>query len=281
MRTKEETKVLRERAVELRLAGRSLREIKQILGPMSNTTLHAALKGTPPPDWTRRPNAKDDVRAQARELRGRGLAYHEIAARLGVSKSSVSLWVRDLPVPDRLTYEQCRKRAAEGVQRYWEAERAIRSEQRSAERATATAEIGDLTDREILIAGALAYWCEGSKTKAYRRSSDRVIFMNSDPGLIRFFLRFLTTAGVAPEDMVFRVCIHETADVEAAQRFWLAVTGADPSQFRSPTLKRHLTKTVRKNVGDTYFGCLRVEVRQSGTLYRKIEAWASTAMSAA
>ena len=77
--------------------------------------------------------------------------------------------------------------------------------------------------------------------------------------------------------MVFRVCIHETADVEAAQRFWLAVTGADPSQFRSPTLKRHVTKTVRMNVGDTYFGCLRVEVRQSGTLYRKIEAWASAA----
>lgn len=75
MRTKEETKVLRERAVELRLAGKSLREIKEILGPMSNTTLHNALKGTPPPDWTRRPNAKDDVRAQARELRAQGLAY--------------------------------------------------------------------------------------------------------------------------------------------------------------------------------------------------------------
>jgi hypothetical protein len=65
---------------------------------------------------------------------------------------------------------------------------------------------------------------------------------------------------------------HETADVEAARRFWLAATGADPSQFRSPTSKRHVTKTVRKNVGDTYFGCLRVEVRQSGILYRKIEA---------
>jgi transcriptional regulator with XRE-family HTH domain len=281
MRTKEDLEVLRKRAVALRLAGKSLREIKEILGPMSNTTLHDALKGTPPPAWTRRPNAKDGVRARARELRGQGLAYHEIATRLGVSKSSVSLWVRDLPVPERLTYEECRKRATEGVQRYWEAERAIRTEQPAAERVAATSEIGDLTDREILIAGALAYWCEGSKTKTYRRSSDRVIFMNSDPGLIRFFLRFLTAAGVAREDMVFRVCIHETADVDAAQRFWLAVTDADSCQFRSPTLKRHTPTTVRKNVGDGYFGCLRVEVRQSGALYRKIEAWASAAMSAA
>lgn len=280
MRTKEELKALRERAVELRLAGKSLREIKEILGPMSNTTLHDALKGTPPPDWTRRPNAKDDVRAHARELRAQGLAYHEISARLGVSKSSVSLWVRDLPVPERLTYEQSRKRATEGVQRYWEAERAIRKERHATERAAAIAEIGDLTDREILIAGSLAYWCEGSKTKTYRRSSDRVIFMNSDPGLIKFFLRFLTAAGVTREEMVFRVCIHETADVNAAQRFWLAVTGADSTQFRTPTLKHHIPTTVRKNVGEGYFGCLRVEVRQSGTLYRKIEAWTSAAMSA-
>jgi transposase len=126
MRTKEEINVLRERAVELRLAGKSLREIKEIIGPMSNTTLHDALKGTPSPAWTRRPNAKDDVQAQARELRGQGLAYHEIAARLGVSKSSVSLWVRDLPVPERLTYGECRKRAADGAQRYWAIERAAR-----------------------------------------------------------------------------------------------------------------------------------------------------------
>jgi len=42
MRTKEELSVLRERAVGLRLEGKSLREIKQILGPKSNTTLHDA-----------------------------------------------------------------------------------------------------------------------------------------------------------------------------------------------------------------------------------------------
>ena len=135
----------------------------------------------------------------------------------------------------------------------------------------------NLSDREILIAGAIAYWCEGAKTKPSRHI-DRVIFINSDAALIRFFLRFLSAAGVRPEDLVLRVYIHETADVEAAQRYWLAVTGTRPDQFRRPALKRHVPKTVRTNVGGHYLGCLRVEVRQRGTLYRQIEGWASAAM---
>jgi transposase len=276
MRTKEEIKVLRERAVELRLAGRSLREIKEILGPMSNTTLHSALKGVPPPDWTRRPNAKDDVRAQARELRARGLAYHEIAARLGVSKSSVSLWVRDLPVPDRLTYEECRKRAADGAQRYWAIERAARSTRRAGEVTAAAAEIGELSDREILIGGAIAYWCEGAKAKPPRQI-DRVVFINSDPSLISFFLRFLNAAGVCPDDLVLRVYIHENADAKAAQQYWLDLTGTRPDQFRRPVLKRHNPKTARTNVGENYHGCLRIDVLRSAGLYRQIEGWVSAA----
>src|SRR5215469_16251037 len=99
MRTQAELDVLRERAVTLRREGKSRREIKQILGPMSNTTLNDALRGVPPPEWTRRPNAKDETRAAARELRAQGCDYQEIADQLGIAKSSVSLWVRDLPVP--------------------------------------------------------------------------------------------------------------------------------------------------------------------------------------
>ena len=99
----------------LRRQGKSLRQIRQVMGPISNTTLHQALKDEPPPEWTRRPRAKDELRVQARELRGRGMDYEEIAAALGVAKSSVSLWVRDLPVPARLSNAECRQRSAEGT----------------------------------------------------------------------------------------------------------------------------------------------------------------------
>jgi transcriptional regulator with XRE-family HTH domain len=224
---------LREQAIALRRAGRSRREIKDLLGIGSNQTLNEVLKGEPPLPQNVRPNAKDVERAKARELRTQGLDYNRIAAELGVSKGSVSLWVRDLPRPEPLNYEECRRRAAEGVRRYWAAERPVREAQREAARAAAAAQIGPLNEREILIAGAIAYWCEGAKNKPYRRT-DRVVFMNSDPALIGLFLRFVETAGIGRDKLIYQVQIHETADVSAAQRFWLDVTGADPAQFRPP-----------------------------------------------
>jgi predicted transcriptional regulator len=265
---------VREEAIALRHAGKSIREIKDALGPVGKRTLSAALKGTTPAEWTLRPNAKDDLREKARELRTKGLSYNEIVAQLGVSKSSVSLWVRDIPCPKRFRYVH-NERRLEGLRKYNEA----RAAERTAETEAAAAEIGELTERELLIAGAIAYWCEGTKSKPYRHA-DRVVFMNSDPGLIRFFLRFLEAAGVDRDDLILRVCIHENADAEAAQRFWVEVTGVSPSQFRSPTLKRHNPKTVRMNVGGNYHGCLRIDARRSGEFYRKIEGWASGVMAA-
>src|SRR5215471_15196201 len=142
----------REQAIALRRAGKSRREIKEILRVGSNETLNDLLAGEPPPEWTRRPNAKDDLHAKARLLREQGYDYNRIAAELGVSKSSVSLWVRDLPRPARLSYAECRQRAAEGVRRYWEAERRAREAKREGTRASAAADIGSLTQREFLIA---------------------------------------------------------------------------------------------------------------------------------
>jgi Homeodomain-like domain len=182
-----------------------------ILGIGSNETLGKALRGEPPPEWTRRPRAKDERHAKARELRAQGRTYKEIAAELGVSKSSVSLWVRDLPRPGRLSYD--------------------------------------------------------------------VTFINSDPKLILFFLRFLHAAGVEPDRLVCRVYIHETADVVGSQQFWLELTGLKPEQFRRPVLKHHNPKTVRKNTGNDYHGCLVIDVQRSADLYRRIEGWAAVGMA--
>lgn len=272
---------LREQATALRLAGKSLREIKEITGVTSNSRLNEALRGVPPPAWTRRTQAKDDLRDAARALRARGYTYLEIVAELGVSKSSVSLWCRDLPRVGRLSSEEIRKRNAAGVSAFWAKESPRREARRQAISDRAAAEIGALTEREVIIAGAMAYWCEGAKNKPYRRIDNDVAFINSDPRLILFFLRFLTVAGIERERIYCRVSIHESADVAAAERFWRQITAMPANQFRRTTLKRHNPATVRKNTGVDYHGCLIIRVLGAAELYRRIEGWARAVMTEA
>ncbi|GAA1418291.1 hypothetical protein GCM10009601_13600 [Streptomyces thermospinosisporus] len=92
---------LREQAVALRREGLSRRQIRDRPRVYNNDILNRLLQGEPPPAWTARPNAKDDLREKARELRLKGWTYDQIQLELGCSKSSISLWVRDLPRPER------------------------------------------------------------------------------------------------------------------------------------------------------------------------------------
>jgi transcriptional regulator with XRE-family HTH domain len=226
------------------------------------------VKGEPPPEWTKRPNAKDDLRAKARELRLQGWTYDQIEAELGCSRSSVSLWVRDLPRPEpRYTPEEQRALMREGLAR----RRATEREKREETKVAALREISELTDRDLFMAGIALYWAEGSKSKPYDRR-ERAIFVN-DPGVIKTYLAWLDLLEVGRERLTFRLLVHESADVEAAHRFWAAVAGVDASIFAKPTLKKHNPKTVRKNTGDDYHGCLVIGVARSAHLYNRIEGW--------
>ncbi|MFE0518801.1 hypothetical protein [Streptomyces sp. NPDC058954] len=260
---------LRQQALALRREGLSRRQIRDRLHVDNNDILNRLLQGEPPPDWTKRPNAKDDLRARARELRLQGWTYDRIQVELGCSKSSISLWVRDLPKPERRDPTEQAKLAS---RKRWEHELAVREGQRRRTKTTATQEIGRLSDRELFMAGVALYWAEGTKDKPHARR-ERVIFVNSDPDVIRLYLAWLDLIGVSRGDLRFRLMIHESADVTAAEKYWAELVDSGPSAFDKTTLKRHNPKTVRKNTGENYRGCLALTVRQSADLYRRIEGW--------
>ncbi|CAL9308317.1 hypothetical protein [Streptomyces sp. SudanB182_2057] len=258
---------LRERAVALRRSGYSLRQIRDELKIHNNDLLNQLVKGEPPPEWTKRPNAKDDLRDRARELRLQGWTYDRIQAELGCSKSSISLWVRDLPKPDpRYTPEEQRALMNEGLAHL----RAARDREREETKQRAAAAVGRLSDRELFLVGVGLYWAEGAKDKPYSRR-ELVLFVNSDPGMISVFLAWLDLLGVERDRRRFRVMIHESADVAAAERYWADLVGMDPGSFSRTTLKKHNPKTVRKNSGEAYRGCLVISVLRSADLYRRIE----------
>ncbi|KOU57812.1 hypothetical protein ADK57_37795 [Streptomyces sp. MMG1533] len=261
---------LRERAVALRRAGLSRRQIRDRLHVDNNDILNRLLEGEPPPEWTKRPNAKDDLRDKARELRLRGWTYDQIQVELGCSKSSISLWVRDLPKPER---RRTPDEASAIARRGWEATLQRREEERQRTKAAAEQAVGNLSDREVFLAGVALYWAEGAKDKSYSRR-ERLHFINSDPNVVSFFLRWLDVLSVERERLRFRVSIHESADVTGAEEFWAGLVGVETSAFQKATLKKHNPKTNRKNTSEAYRGYLIVYVTKSADLYRRMEgAW--------
>lgn len=275
-------------AIELRAAGRTYDEIVDELG-VSKSSLSLWLRHLPFPTSAQRrdveePGAADplppaesldaaDPREHARVLRLQGQLLREIAETLGVSVKTACVWCAGLPIPARARHGRDPDLVRQMGRLWWDAELARREAQRVVVKSASHARVGALSDRELELIAVTAYWCEGSKDKPYARR-ERVTFINSDPGLIRVWMEYLSRQGVGVDDVSFTVSIHESADVGRATRFWADVVGVPPAQLRKPQLKRHNPKTVRKNTGDAYVGCLTINVLGGRLLYQRIEgAW--------
>jgi transposase len=264
----------REEARRLRTEeGLSRSQLMKVFG-VGNGTLSEWLRGTEAPEWTRRPRAKDDLRERAVELRRGGATVPEIAEALGVSKSTAYLWTRDMPLNRTPAEEDERRRHHMERMREarWEPHRQARDAERAATGDRAVAWVGHLSEREVVLIGAVAYWCEGAKEKPWHESTRGLDFINSDPVLILLFLRYIEQFGVDRAQVTYRLSIHESADVAAATRWWADQVGVPAENFRRPTLKTHNPSTVRRNVGDLYRGCLMVYVPKSSRLYWEVEA---------
>jgi transposase len=252
--------------------GLSRSQLMQIFG-VSNGTLTDWLRGIEPPRWTHRPNAKDHLREQARELRATGRTMPQIADELGVSKSSVYLWTRDIPLdatPEEAAARRSRHSKAVAEAR-WEPHRRLRDAEHEQTLAGCADWVGSLTEREVLLLGSVAYWCEGAKAKPWRPQAMTLQFINSDPMLILLFVRYLAVLGVGPERLKYRLSIHESADIPEATRWWSEVVGVPAEEFLRPTIKRHNPVTIRRNVGESYRGCLTITVSKSSRLYWEME----------
>jgi transposase len=164
---------------------------------------------------------KVEEQEQARAMRAEAYTLLEIAETLGVSKSSVSLWVRDVdfePKPRRTGRWGGRQQRPSRLQVAKQAEiEAMLEEGRN--------RIGRLADDAFLAAGTALYAGEGSKTDGL------VKFANSDPRMMAFFCAWLRRFFSIDESRLrLRLYLHQGLDLDAATTFWCDVTGVPGEQ---------------------------------------------------
>lgn len=174
---------------------------------------------------------KPEAHEEARRLRREeGLAITDICKRLGVAKSSVSLWVRDIELTEA-------QKAAIKVQHYaYDAQtrgahtnaikaRAIREQYQQEGRAKARE--GDLLHQ----AGCMLYWAEG------RKNRHQLTFTNSDPDMLRFYMRFVRKAlGVMDEQISIYIHCYTDNDftIDEIMGYWLNLLSLPTSCLRTP-----------------------------------------------
>jgi transcriptional regulator with XRE-family HTH domain len=162
-------------------------------------------------------------RERARELREQAWTLAEIAREIGASKSSVSVWCRDVvfePRPRNRGHAAGRKPHPLHLARLAELDRC---------RVDAVASVGALSDRDLFIAGIALYAGEGAKT------GSSVVFANTDPRMVALFLRWLRSFFTVDEERLrVRVYLHEGLDIEAANSYWSGLTGIPVEQFGKP-----------------------------------------------
>jgi len=184
-------------------------------------------------------------------LRRQGYSFSEIGKVVRVSQSTLSRWCRDIKL-SRRARQQILRKSKQGSLKGLKAIQKRRERERGAIRIQAEKTLKAIPFRRDICAllASLVYICEGEK-----RVDQGMHFTNSDPGLVRVFLRLIRKS-FPIDERKFRVCVHlHHYHNECRQiRYWSKVTGIPHYQFIKPYQKMNTGKRAKKG----YQGCVSI-----------------------
>lgn len=177
------------------------------------------------------------------------------------SLSSVSLWVRDIELSSTSRAALLARNPAHNGEIVREANlaRARARRLRWQAHGRRLARRGDPLHR----AGCMLYWAEGSKSRSGLQ------FSNSDPAMVRLFVRFLRCSYETDERAIgLRLSLF--ADHERRQReiedFWLAAAGLPRSSLRQSIVNRYPASSKRRRVNKLPYGTCRVTLHRAAVV---------------
>lgn len=189
------------------------------------------------------------LKEEAVLLRTKGHSYSEICNLLGVSKSSCSVWLRDVKLNPAARYRIAR--LTDSAREKAKLTLHNKREKRDSEiKQLALQTIDNLKmdrgARKLIC--AILYWAEGAKTE------DRISFTNSDPKMIVLFLElFRSNFDVIDDKFSASLHLHEYHNKNVQLKWWSKITNI-PMKKIGVYRKPNTGKNTRKD----YPGCISV-----------------------
>lgn len=204
---------------------------------------------------------------KAIELRKKGYSYNDILKEVPVSKSTLSKYLKDLPLTQQeKQYLKTRNDSniSKGRVKAATAHRMRRIVRDGFLFQEARKEYLVMEKDPFFHIGICLYWAEGSKRNQI------FAFTNSDADMIKLMVvwieRFL---GVSKSDIKARLFTHKPFAQENNEKYWSDTSGIPLENFRK-TIYKPTGLLVKKH--PNYKGCLRIELGKVVYL-RKIAFW--------
>lgn len=176
--------------------------------------------------------ARTEDRKKAIELRLEGKTFTEIKAKLDISKSTLSGWLKGYPLSPEHVKNIYSNRSLwiENYRNTMAKKRALKDKNSYDEQKKFWL---PLTHREFLLAGLFLYLGEGTK-----HGSGYVCISNSNPKVIEFAKLWFTNSLKVPVSKI-RVLIHLYSDMQVEREliYWGNILNLPRENFRNPYIK--------------------------------------------
>lgn len=205
---------------------------------------------------------------RALQMRRNGMSYRDILKEINVAKSSLSLWLKDLPLTEDEKKALKKRRNSNITHGRIKAAGELRKRRLDREAvwlAEARAEFREHKGSQLFSVGVALYWAEGAKR------TNQWSFINSDEDMLVVMLDWLEMFTEHTRTSVrVRVYMHKLYAHENCEQWWHEKLQVPLSQF-SKTVYKPSGKGVKKR--PQYKGCLRIEAPRSKGLLVKMKFW--------
>lgn len=195
--------------------------------------------------------ARLEDRENAIALRKKGMSYSQIKKTIMVSKSTLSIWLKDYPLPKKRIREL----------RDWNEQRIENCRKTKLKKKEARLKnfcleqkkiIFPLSKREFYLAGIFLYWGEGTKSH-----ESEISVSNTDPSVIKFFSNWLTKSlNIPKEKLKAYLHLYKDMDVEKEIKFWSEKLDMPINQFSKPYIKKSSITRINHKGGFGHGTCI-------------------------
>ena len=169
------------------------------------------------------------------QLRKSGNSYSQISTALKVPKSTLSNWLKDIPISQEALEKIQARTNSTGIAKLIERNKnqtVLAKERHDKFYESGKKEAKTLLADSLFLVGLSLYWAEGYKQGAYGSKWKSIDFANSDSEMIEIMVLFFTKfLEIKRSDIKIQIMLHEPKDTEKAINYWQKITKVPRNNF--------------------------------------------------